>query len=77
MSAVAPARELQVVPTNCRFYGQSAVTGHLVPTGGNQCALITPNHSPCQMERNGNPIDETRCPLVRQALTELTKETRA
>jgi hypothetical protein len=68
MSAAAPARQLQTVPCNCRFYGHARAAGKLVATGGNQCALLSPNHAPCQMERSGNPIDETRCPLVRLAL---------
>lgn len=64
MSAVAPKRELTVLPVSCRFYGMSGETGHLVPTGGNQCALLLGRYSPCQMEINGNPIDESRCPLA-------------
>lgn len=64
MSAVAPKRELEVVPVACRWYGMSNATGHLVPTGDNQCGLITAGRSDCQMERNQNPIDETRCPIV-------------
>lgn len=68
MSAIAPKRELEVVAVNCRWYGRNGQFGRLVPTGGNQCGLITASHSPCQMERNGYPVDETRCPLVRQAL---------
>jgi hypothetical protein len=70
VSAVAPKRELEVVPVNCRFYGKTVFSGRLVATGGNQCALIALTRtepSPCQMEKNGNPIDESRCPLVRQA----------
>jgi hypothetical protein len=36
----------------CKFYGCAAVTKLrvLVPTGGNQCALITESHAPCRME---------------------------
>jgi hypothetical protein len=64
MSAPAPARELRVIPTNCRFYGKNGRFGKLVPTGGNQCGLITASHSPCVMEQNAQPIDETRCDIV-------------
>lgn len=69
MSATAPRRELEVLPVNCRFFGMNGMFGRLVPTGGNQCGLITTAHSPCKMELNGNPIDESRCPLVVQMVS--------
>lgn len=75
MSAAAPKRELEVLPVTCRFYGMNGQFGRLVPTGGNQCGLITDSHSPCKMERNGNPIDESRCPLVLQLVNEAKEAT--
>lgn len=37
---------------------------HLVATKGNQCALITSAHSPCQLENIGQPVEWTVCPFV-------------
>jgi len=76
--ATAPARELTVLPVSCRFYGMNGMFGRLVPTGGNQCGLITNKHAPCQMEFNGHDIDESRCPLVHElvAQTKLLKRAR-
>lgn len=34
----------------CPFYGVALMRGVLVPSGGNQCALVTTAHSPCTME---------------------------
>jgi hypothetical protein len=49
----------------CRFYGMSGQGGlnHLIPSGGNQCALILASIAPCQMELNGQPPQWERCPL--------------
>jgi hypothetical protein len=43
------------------------LTGVLMPTGGNQCALILTSHSPCRMEIAGELPDETACSLLRGA----------
>lgn len=51
----------------CQFYGHSGVANYqLVPTHGNQCALIVSAHAPCQMEINGETPSAARCPLIHQ-----------
>jgi hypothetical protein len=47
----------------CPFYGQhAAVAAHtLIASGGNQCALITREYAPCQMETAGKPPDLEYC----------------
>lgn len=48
----------------CMFYGKSAheFLKILVPSGGNQCALITNRHAPCKLEIAGDPAPELeRC----------------
>ncbi len=68
---------------NCPFYGYSIAFNYsalsspsarpefapitLVHTHGNQCALITGAHSPCQMEAIGS-VDWQVCPLVQGRL---------
>lgn len=61
---------------NCPFYGYNMALGRstaqrpdfapfrLIPTRGNQCALITGAHSPCQLETTGQPIEWSVCPFV-------------
>jgi hypothetical protein len=44
---------------SCPFYGAAIAAPHgvvpvLMPSGGNQCALITGAHSPCRMEIEGD-----------------------
>ena len=60
----APRRELSVLPVACHFYGKAIGAARLIDTHGNQCALITERHSPCQMEIANRTPDETTCPLV-------------
>lgn len=64
---------------NCPFYGfayySSLTVGSpfpvrpfvLLPTHGNQCALVVTSHSPCQMEIAGETPDWLLCPLVKRA----------
>jgi hypothetical protein len=57
----------------CPFYGKSAheFLRILVPSGGNQCALITNRYAPCKLEIAGDPAPELeRCELAgsRQAI---------
>jgi hypothetical protein len=48
----------------CPFYGYVASTALrvLMPSGGNQCALITDAHSPCKQELAGKPLHLETCP---------------
>jgi hypothetical protein len=52
---------------SCPFYGVSLMrlmpdqAAVLVPTNGNQCALITVAHSPCAMEIAGKDVGWDRC----------------
>lgn len=50
---------------SCPYYGKSSPPGNfgIVPTGGNQCALITEAHSPCRMEIKGDAPDFEHCEL--------------
>lgn len=53
----------------CRFYGMSGLLrGHLIPTHGNQCALIRTSHAPCTMETGGRTPEETNCPLIARVI---------
>ena len=49
----------------CKFYGCAAVKliKALVPTGGNQCALVTTAHAPCRMEIDGEEPRLEECEL--------------
>lgn len=52
---------------SCPFYGSAVrmVGGTIpavLPTGGNQCGLITHAHSPCRMETEGNAPEWDACP---------------
>lgn len=51
----------------CPFYGFNAVASMrlLVPSGGNQCALITNAISPCRRELAGVSPNWALCPLNR------------
>lgn len=37
---------------------------NLIATHGDQCALITGAHSPCQLENTGQPVEWSVCPFV-------------
>ena len=50
--------------THCRFYGHDGQFGALIASHGNQCALVRESYSPCRMEIERRPVDETTCPLV-------------
>lgn len=52
------------MPHLCQFYGYAAAPALrvLTHTGGNQCALITDAHSPCEQQRRGKPIHLETCP---------------
>lgn len=63
ISEPAP-RELVVLPIACHFYGKAIGANRFIDTYGNQCALITESHSPCQMEIASQTPDEKICPLV-------------
>ena len=52
---------------SCRFYGKNGMYGRLLEQGGNECALIVSHFAPCVMERDGDRVDEARCPLVAHA----------
>lgn len=53
---------------SCPFYGMSLIMGLpggavLVPTEGNQCALMTAAHAPCYLETERHLApDWERCP---------------
>jgi hypothetical protein len=61
---------------NCPFYGRALYGTHypqpnrppfiLFNQHGNQCAIITGSHSPCQMEMQDKEPDWQKCALVRQ-----------
>jgi hypothetical protein len=52
---------------SCRYYGMSGIAGDvLIPTGGNQCAMITWAHAPCQMELLGQDPDDYICPIAQR-----------
>lgn len=51
---------------SCRFYGFNGMFGTLMPTGGNQCALIRTSHSPCPRKMAGEPVEERDCPVVHE-----------
>lgn len=54
---------------SCKYYGHSGIAagiaglGELIPTGGNQCGLITDAHSPCWMEMERQVPEWGSCPL--------------
>ena len=52
--------------------GSSLVELHILPTLGNQCALIFDAHSPCQQEIAGKPIDWRICPVAQEIRPELS-----
>ena len=53
----------------CPFFGKSAVPlspddasrGSLIPSGGNQCALVTESFRPCYLEVRGDPPELEAC----------------
>jgi hypothetical protein len=47
----------------CPFYGHYAaeLIRTLIPSHGNQCALITRAHAPCAMEMDGKAPDLDHC----------------
>ena len=47
----------------CPFYGFNGKYGILMDTGGNQCGLLTLSNTPCQMEREGDTPNLSRCTL--------------
>jgi hypothetical protein len=58
---------------NCPFYGYAmfrlgsmagAFPFVLIPSHGNQCALVTDSHSPCILQTNGDPVEWSVCPRV-------------
>ena len=59
--------------TRQQSHGGSAITALiLLPTLGNQCALIFEAHSPCKQEIEDKPIDWRICPTVREIREELS-----
>jgi len=57
----------ELVAKQCQFYGMNGMYGTLIPTGGNQCGLITTSHSPCQMELTHQFPDGSHCIPMLQA----------
>lgn len=50
----------------CPFYGQGDTgLGVLMPTQGNQCAVVRIAHSPCRMEMAGLAVEWESCCLRR------------
>lgn len=48
----------------CPFYGHGDTgLGMLIPTQGNQCAVVRIAHSPCRMEMAGRPVEWESCVL--------------
>lgn len=50
----------------CPFFGKHAVTpapgqGALIPSEGNQCALVTDSYRPCYLEVRGDPPELEAC----------------
>jgi hypothetical protein len=59
----------------CPFYGMSGVLpGQLIPTHGNQCALIKTSHAPCAMEIGASTPEETNCPLIARLIMDRAQE---
>ena len=60
---------------NCPFYGRHLVRLRtdppflLVPSHGNQCAIITTAHAPCELERAGVAVEWSTCPRLSEILT--------
>jgi hypothetical protein len=50
---------------NCPFYGHHAsrATRTLIPSSGNECALIVEAYAPCRMENAGTEPDLEQCEL--------------
>jgi hypothetical protein len=61
----------------CPFYGMSLVNKSgrmMIPTGGNQCALITSAYSPCWMEgAEKRAPDWAACPRNPEFVTEVIR----
>lgn len=59
---------------NCPFYGRAmyvqlahfALPFILLNTEGNQCGLILNRHAPCILEIDGQPVEWSACPIVRE-----------
>ena len=45
----------------CPFYGFNGMFDVMIDSKGNQCALITDSHSPCQMEMQKQRPDWSKC----------------
>jgi len=54
--------------TDCPFYGSFAFVDAggvtRIPTGGNQCSLVTVAHAPCYLEAAGQPVDWRACERI-------------
>lgn len=61
-------------PPRCRLYGKNGMFGRLIPSGGDECALITDTYSPCKMEMHGHAPDETRCTFFAAELARRIQE---
>lgn len=67
-------------PHNCPFYGCSMIgqlqsqlslaSLILIPTHGNQCAIVFTAHAPCSQEIEGKPVDWRVCPAVAEIRAE-------
>ena len=55
-----PAQSQKGEMMPCKFYGKSAhdFLRILVPSGGNQCALVANRHAPCKLEIDGDAHPE-------------------
>lgn len=66
--------QLAVTRSGCVFYGKSGLLKSLdpehplVPTGGNQCALLVDRYFPCCMEVEGQVAKGGTCPVIVAAL---------
>lgn len=58
---------------NCPFYGRHLYFANHGPTlgfilldsKGNQCALVNYSYAPCRMEADGQKVEWSECPLMR------------